>query len=182
MAAVISDRSALLGTDLRTGDLGELQALSWGRVESTLNHLAADAFARDRAIEEMEEMRTAPTVYARAFLLAAKGDVEAGREALREVDASVVPGRCAYAAWRLGIEANAGLANRFWLAVGRAAEAGELGLLQAARVRAVDGKWEDALKGYLTSDPARWTSFDVSLMASGRRVAWRRGHDGVGGP
>jgi hypothetical protein len=171
--------SPFLGMDLRTGDLSRLAELKWQEVESTINHLSVDSMARDRAIEELLDLQSSSAIYARAFLLAGRGDVSEGWHTLQNLDLTELPGAYTYAAWRLGVEANAGVNNRFWAAVKLATNAGELSGLRSARVRGVAGEWQLALTDYLASDPAQWTSFDLSVLAGSMRLAGWRGEVGA---
>ena len=171
--------SPLLGVDLRTGDLSRLAQVEWTEVEAVINHLSTDPMARDRAIEELQGLKSGSALYTRAFLQVARGDAVGGWQSLQSIDVAEIPAPCAYAAWRLGIETNVGVDNRFWVAVQAAAESGNLGQLQTARVRGAAGEWEQAVTDYLASDPAQWTTFDLRVMAQAMRLAGWRGEVGT---
>lgn len=145
-------------------DLQLIDSISWKDVVSTAEGVSSDkAFSR-KIIEATKTARRPATLYLRGMLLLAVNDAKAAQATFAAIPPAEIPVALLYAPYRLHNGIRPDQSNPFLPAMTRTVEQGQVQPLIQARVWAVEGQTEKALKAYLQTDPAEWTTQDVAHL------------------
>ena len=165
-----SSNSASIGHDLlaetgsSTPDLQKLNQLTWQDIEATAEGSCADPKRVEEVVLASVTSTNPPTRFLRGLLLLAKGDRAGCLQAFQSVPVQQLPANFLYAPYRVFAELHPEKPNPYRPPLVRAANQGQLSPLVEARVMAREANVEKAMQGYMGSDPAQWTAYDLEIF------------------
>jgi hypothetical protein len=146
------------------GGLQLLETISWNDVVPTAEGVSSDKAFTRRVIEATATQLHPPALYLRGILLLSAEDPQSALAAFELIPPGEIPAELLYAPYRLHNALNPRTPNPFLTAILRAVELAQVPTLIQARVLATDGRMEQALKSYLRTDPADWTTQDAAHL------------------
>ena len=147
-----------------TADLNLLESISWKDVVPTAEGISSDKAFTRKAIETTAPLLHPPALYLRGLLQLAAEDPQSARATFELIPPDQIPAALLYAPYGLHNALDPRTPNPFLAAMLRAVELAQVKPLIQARVLATDGRMEPALKSYLRTDPADWTTQDAAHL------------------
>ena len=165
-APVVLPGRNVLTTSIGTGKIDEqvLKTLSWTDLGPTAESAGSSQGMREKIIAVTSGTQNHPTLYLRALLFMSQSDLSSALSTFLQIPPSEIPSIYLYAPYRLFNEQRPSQPNPFADSIRKAAERQELPLLMQARIHVNDGRFPEALKAYLKTDPAEWSDIDMRAL------------------
>lgn len=141
-----------------------LKALQWEDIDGLIRAIGTNTDKLRHVIELTAEIQNPAAVYLRGLLqLLDKNPLEA-LTTFDLLDIDMIPPAFLYPPYRLYRHVNPRGSNRYLVNLHRVIAAGKTSPLIQARVNAQEGDFAAAISGYLQTDPAQWTRYDVECL------------------
>lgn len=164
-AEVRDDARDVLASDRgQAPDFSRLLSIRWPQIAPTVEGSCAAPTRAAEALKMTAAATNSATRFLRGLVQLGQGDAHGALKTFRALPLESIPVVHLYAPYRLQGELNPAELNPFRLPLIHAAKGGGLPPLIAARVFAKEGILQPALAGYVQSDPAAWTSYDLGLF------------------
>jgi hypothetical protein len=153
-----------------------LKTLLWEDVIATAEGVWANKELRKEVAALAGKTRHPPALYLRGLLLMATDDLPAALASFLLIPAAELPLTHVYAPYRLQNALRPAQPNPFLAAMNRAISENRVPPLIQGRVLASEGRFEEAIKAYLATDPAGWLDLDMRALRTLRMHAGLGGH------
>jgi hypothetical protein len=170
--AVVTTRPADIGLDsdvpvrfdLFTLGRNQIEELNWHEVDHYLVRFGREGFLRERFFRETAGTENVAVRFLRGLLFLGMEEPRQALEEFRQVPPAEVPIAYLYAPWRVFVGSAPAEENPFAPPFYAAAREGHLAPLLQARALAWAGDFSGSLQAWLLTDPADWTSFDLTTF------------------
>jgi len=142
-----------------------ITAIAWPHIPALVKRGAGlESATTSRFVELAKTSDHAPAIYLAGLILIGKQRSDLAAEMFARLPVEAIPPNYLYAPFRLAQEWRPAGENRYRRAIMNAVGTGVLPALVDARLLTLSGRFREALVAYLRTDPARWSTRDLSCL------------------